>query len=448
MLRSAWGYAFQWKGRISYALLDQSCSGASSFILTVLVARSVPIESFGAYALVWSISLCCESISTSLVNDPLPAIVSEQRSRLRTHLLRAASWVNLSLAGVISLAIIGSALLVSVWSTEVGLQLALLAIVNPSQRLQCFIRRLCYLQNQQSIAAAASFASATVLLGGATALSFADMLSAPAAVLLWGAAAGATILVGIATGIWRPGATRYNVIIGLIWRFWRSGRWLLGASSAYWISNSILPFAAIYAGPAAAGILRALQLLFIPVTQANSAIAMTLVPRLAEIVAGKDQHRMRSIGPSAIILFVMIALLYSSALLAMSESVLARLYDQKMEFTAAAGLLWPLALGTIAEAATQGAGAILLAAGQSRTIFLARMFSALVFLLAVAALVPRLGLAGIVWAYVTSPMAVAVAYAPSVFALLYKRPQSQSSRETFHGLDGARPTSMKMISHV
>jgi O-antigen/teichoic acid export membrane protein len=437
MLRSAWGYAFQWKGRISYALLDQACSSASSFILTVLVARSVPIESFGAYAVVWSISLCCESISTSLVNAPLPAIVGDQQSRLRSDLLRAASWINLFLGGVISLAIIGGAPLVSAWWPEVGIQLALLAIVNPCQRLQCFIRRLCYLENRQSIAAAASLASATVLIGGATGLLYAHMLSAPAAVLLWGAAAAATILVGIATKIWRPGATRYDVIIGLIWRFWQSGSWLLGASSAYWISNSILPFAAISAGPAAAGILRALQLLFIPVNQWNAATSMVLLPRFAEIMAGEDQRRIRVIGLSLVIMYLLIASLYSSVLLAMPGSILASLYPQNGEIIAAAGLLWPFALATIALAANQGMEVILLAAARTRIMFLTHMLSALVFLLAVIALVPRLGLAGIVWAYVTSAIAAAALYA-SLFAVIFRGSDK-------HALNG--PISAT-ISHV
>ena len=84
MFRSLFGHVSRWKERICYALVDQACSSASSLVLTVLVARSVPIESFGAYALVWFISMSCDTICNSLVNDPMPAIFSEKQQKSRS----------------------------------------------------------------------------------------------------------------------------------------------------------------------------------------------------------------------------------------------------------------------------------------------------------------------------------------------------------------------------
>ena len=260
MFRSLLGHVSRWKERICYALLDQACTSASSLVLTVLVARSVPIESFGAYALVWFISMSCDTISNSLVNDPIPAIFSEKQHRYRSLLLTAASWVNLSVAAILSLAILGTAILISNWSREIGFQLGLFAVVNPLLRFQQFIRRLCYLEDRQAVAAAASFLSAAALSGGATVFFFEELLSAPAGVLLWGLGAVATIFTGFASGVWRPGAPRFRIILGLARQLWNAGRWLLGANLVSWINNlGMLPLAAIYAGPAAAGILRALQ---------------------------------------------------------------------------------------------------------------------------------------------------------------------------------------------
>ena len=271
---------------------------------------------------------------------------------------------------------------------------------------------------------------------------FGEFLSAPAVVLLWGGGAIATTLVGFASGVWRPGATRFYIIVGLAWRLWGSGRWLLGAGLAYWISNlGMLPLAAIYAGPAAAGILRALQTLFVPLTLGNGAINTMLLPRLAEIAAGQDRHRMRSIVRSTLVVYVVIALSYSSALVVKSESLVALVYHQA-EITASAGLLWPLALVYIMEGATVVLGMILLAGARSRPIFLARTFSALVLFLGVVALVPAMGLAGIVWATIASTTAAAVLFGLSVFNVFVEQPK-RPSIEMIHGSYRSRFTSMK-----
>ena len=316
MFRSLLGHVSRWKERICYALLDQACTSASSLVLTVLVARSVPIESFGAYALVWFISMSCDTISNSLVNDPIPAIFSEKQHRYRSLLLTAASWINLSVAAILSLAILGTAILISNWSREIGFQLGLLAVVNPLLRFQQFIRRLCYLEDRQAVAAAASFFSAATLLGGATVLFGEELLSAPAAVLLWGLGASATILTGLASGSWRPGGPRFRMIIALARRLWSAGRWLLGANLASWINNlGMLPLAAIYVGPAAAGILRALQTLFVPLTLGNAAINTMLLPRLAEIAAGRDRNRLRPFVCLTLCVYAFVALTYVSVIL-------------------------------------------------------------------------------------------------------------------------------------
>ena len=368
---------------------------------------------------------------------PSPRSSANEES-IEFFLMMAASWVTLSVSAILSLAILGSAILISGWSTEISFQLALLAIVNPLLRFQQFIRRLCYLQDRQAVAAAASFLSAVALSGGATVFFFEELLSAPAGVLLWGLGAVATIFTGFASGVWRPGAPRFRIILGLARQLWNAGRWLLGANLVSWINNlGMLPLAAIYAGPAAAGILRALQTLFVPLTLGNGAINTMLLPRLAEIAADEDRYRLRPVVRLTLVLYAGIALAYMSVILVKSENLVAFVYHNAA-ITASVGLLWPLSLVYVVEGATVVLGMILLAEARVRAIFLTRTISGLLFLLSVVALAPQMGIAGVVWAMVVSVTATAVMFGFSVFDVLFELPR-RASTEMIPGLTARNP---------
>lgn len=415
-MKSVWVLANRWTWRLGYALVDQACSSVSNFLLTIMVASSIPIESFGDYAITWSISLLIEGIATSLINDPLPAISSQRRPSTRKLLATAAIWINLIFGGVTSLLIAFGAIAARSWSLELSTLLFCLAVANPFQRLLYFIRRLCYLQDRQVVAAAAAIAFSAVLLGSALGLRIMGELTAPVTVLLWGTASAAACFVGLANGISPIRATPLAAIIWLTRELWNSGRWLIGATLAYWIGNQgVLPIVAIFAGPAATGILRALQNLLTPVSQFNAAISVALVPRIADIAVNSAPRRLRHLSLYVVIIFSLVAISYSAILLIAPEMILMVVY-KKMEIVTAASLLWPLSLGTIIDSVTQGIGVALYAVARMRAIFVARLFGLFVFLLGAGILGRMLGIEGVVWAIVASNAVIAIFY---IFAVFY-----------------------------
>ena len=402
VFKSAWGLAGRWKGRLSFALLDHGSSSVANLVLTILATRWLPIESFGYYGVVWAISFLIEAIATSLINDPLPAIISQRRQSMRPQLYTAVLSVSLIFGGITSLILIAGAIAALLWSVELGVLLLCLAAANPFQRLQFVVRRLCYMRDRQDIAAVAGVVFAIVLLGGAVVLRAMGQFTAPVIVLLWGLASGATFLVGVASGISRPAAIRRAIVTWLVGRLWHSGRWLIGASLAFWVGNQgILPLVAIFAGPAASGILQALQVLFIPVARFNVAINYAVVPALADLAAGAGARRMRFAGLCGVIAFSLVAVSYSAVVLIAHEGILTLLYH-KAEITSAAGLLWPLAAAAILESATQGLVLVLVASAHTRAIFMSRVASVPVFLLGALILGPPMGVEGIMWAVVAS----------------------------------------------
>lgn len=398
-----------WHGRrVSLAVVDQAFLSATNLFLTILVANAVSIDAFGIYGIVWAISIFIDGFAASLINDPLPALMRRFRGSSRRRLLAAAFWSSVLLGAVSSAILFIAALILLSVAPDIAPVALALAAVNLLQRVQSVSRRLCYLEGRQAIAASVSTAAFFVSIGAALALSLVGELGVLSGIALW-AIPGIFFLVA---GVTLPGP-RLG-LVDLAWlkwyaiQSWRSGRWLLAASAAYWIDSlSMLPLAAYVAGPAGSGILRALQVLVAPVTQFNAAAILTFVPRLAEL-SRESAARFRRAGTLGTLAMLALALLYSALLLAFAPLILDLVY-RSPEITAAAWLLWPLLLGMVADTLSQGVRATLLAVGRTRAIFAARIAGVPVFVGAALLLVPAWGIAGLVWATVASSVTIALA---------------------------------------
>ena len=166
-INEAWILAHRWKGRIFFAFADQGLYSATNFLLTILYASWLPLDAFGRYVVVWTISLFIEAIQISLVVDSLPAIVSRYGRRNRQRIDNAALWMVAAFSLATSVLIAGAAAALSASLPNYAGPLFVLALVNPLQRLYLFCRRLCYIRDRQSVAAAAALAYGLALFAGA-----------------------------------------------------------------------------------------------------------------------------------------------------------------------------------------------------------------------------------------------------------------------------------------
>ena len=414
MLKSFWLLAGKWKWRLIFALTDQGLLSLSNFILTIILANKLTIEAFGNYSIVWTITLFVENIGASLINEPLPAIVSKHTASDRASILRAASFISLSLALGLSLLILGSGFVVEIRSHELGVLLLYLAVVSPVQRLQLFVRRLCYLEDRQGVAALAALISASTLLGGLAMLIGLDELSARATLMLWGAAGASTIIVGLLTGVLSTVPPTAAAVLSLARNLWDSGRWLLATSVVAWFGwQGIIPLLAIYAGAGAAGVLRAIMNLFTPVTQANAAINLALLPRFADIAAESGLHRLRVSSLYGTALFFCVASAYSAVFFFFPQRAVSLIYNNQ-EIVAANWLLWPIGLTTIIKSLGQGFFVTLLAVARTQTLFLFRMAGFATFVTGALIFTPGFGIVGFVWSMAASTAVVTVLLSTAV----------------------------------
>jgi O-antigen/teichoic acid export membrane protein len=402
LIAAAWTIVHRWKGRILLALVDQGTASAANFLLTILCVIWLPLDQFGRYVIVMSISLLVEVGQASLVLDSMPAIVARYGQRNRRRLEMACLWVVMLYGALTSALILLSILFLSLWAPEFTVPLLCLAAANLFQRLYVFLRRLCYIRDRQQAAAVASIAYGSCLLGGVTALHQLGLLTVPSLVLLWGTANGLAALVICSAGVLYPGRTMTAHVMWLIRQLWRSGRWLVGAALGFWACNwGILPLVAAVAGVEAAGIVRALQNLVTPVVQLNAALNLAILPRVADKVVANGPRYARQFAIYSTAAFTALVVIYAAVVLTESETILKLLY-RKQAISASAHLLWPLGIALIVEAAPQGSSIALLALNRTRIFFISRILGVAILLAGTLLLGPAIGTEGILWANAVS----------------------------------------------
>jgi O-antigen/teichoic acid export membrane protein len=258
----------------------------------------------------------------------------------------------------------------------------------------------------------ASSVYGAALLTAAVGLHAWGLLTVASAVLIWGLASALAVLAIAMTNGARLRRARAVNVVWLASRLWPSGRWLAASVVGYWFATwGIFPLVAIVAGTDATGALRALQNLFTPMIQLNVALNLVVLPRVADRVAVFGQHQARTFAAYASVAFASVAALYAGIVLEFSEPILRALY-RNPQVVAAAHLLWPLAVIMFLESARLGSSIALLALGQTRVFFVARLIGLAVFAGSSAVLGSWLGFDGILWANALS-YAVAGAFVMS-----------------------------------
>jgi O-antigen/teichoic acid export membrane protein len=416
--------AHRWKGRIFYAFVDQGFYSATNFALTILFASWLPLDGFGRYVVVWTVSLFIEAIQISMIIDSLPAIVSRHGRRNRQRMDIAALWVIIGFSLVSSLFLAGAAAVFLVLSKpHYAVPLFILALVNPLQRLYLFFRRLCYIRDRQPVAATAALAYGAMSLAGVCLLWFFNAISVGSALVVLGLGSAAAILVIYSAGLIPTVTIRPANVVWLAANIWSTGRWLAPASVISWlISWGVFPLVAIVSGPSSAGIVRALQNLLTPIVQVNSALNLAILPRVADKVADHGAPYARRFAMRTTTVFSMIGLAYCALILAAAPFVLPALY-KKPEIAASAFLLWPLSLGIVCEATRIASSMSLLATRRTRVVFLARLASLTVFAAGGLTLGYAMGFIGVLWA---NAIGIAVGAVIVIGAALRRAPRDTS----------------------
>lgn len=398
-----------WAKSGAFAILDQALFAGANFLANILLARWLPPEQYGAFAVAYSAFLLLGSFHTAALTEPLLVFGAGKYANYIPKYLGLLLYGHAGLAFVVSLLLLLGALIFwQLGSAALAQALSGLAFASPFVLLLWLVRRGFYVSLQPHWAATGAAFYLLLMLAGTYGLHQGHMLSSGSALVVMG-------LAGLVAGLWLTLRQRPQ------WRFngenptprmvladhWGYGRWAVATAALIWAPGNIyyalLP---IWLGLEGAAALRAVMNLIMPVLQANSALSVLLVPLFVKAFKGMGQAGLRRRVRQSLLLFGASSALYFGFLILFRSELMAWLYGGK--YGAHADLLLIVGLLPLSVGAVAALGGALRAIERPNWVFWCYVVSTAITLTVGLWLAATLGVAGAGIGLLVSSVATAV----------------------------------------
>jgi O-antigen/teichoic acid export membrane protein len=403
--------AIPWAMKGGLALLDQGVFAGSNFVMSILLARWLPAEQYGAFAVAFSVFLFLLTFHQSLLLEPMLVFGSSAyRNCLRGYMkaLLLAHAV-MSLVFVVGLCI-AAGVTIKLGSAN-GLAGAFvgIAFMTPTVLLFWLAKRTFYLKLSPAPSAAAAILYCILTMGGLAAVyKYHHGLSPLIVFLLMGFGGLGSSLVLLAYLNQKLPRSENAPTVGETWsRHWRYGRWALGANAMMWIPiNAFYPLVSKFSGMAQAGELKALMNFAAPMLQACAALHTLMIPYASRVLENKGAS-INVLLKRMTLLCVAGAVPYWALLLIFQKPAFRLLYSGR--YMEVAYLLPIVALASIAGSAFFGPSIVLRSLEAPGLIFAAVSVSSCAAVAAGIPLTRIWGVSGAVWSIVLSETLALVA---------------------------------------
>src|SRR5208283_5411427 len=313
----------RWGIRWSSALADPGATLSAGLLVSLLLARWLPAQEYGAFALAFALFLFLSVLHNALVLEPMSVMGPGSYQPMLTDYLEAQIWVHLAMAGALAVPLLLAAALLALFGYRGSLPGALLGagLALPFVLLLWLARRMSRILERPVSAMFAGAFSLALLLCGLLALQATHKTTPFTVFLLLGFAglcAALLIFHKLQIGLdeTRPCSVNWLSAAAENWRY---GRWLLGgAVCSVSLGQTPVLLTPVFLGLAATGKMLAMQIPALLMLQCSAAAAMLLLPSFArESFTGGNKrvrqlaHRLSRSLAGASLLFA--ALLYLSA---------------------------------------------------------------------------------------------------------------------------------------
>jgi len=397
------------------SLADQWLFSGTNFLANILLARWLPAQEYGAFALAFSIFLLLGALHTAVLTEPMLVLGGGRyRKKFSNYLsFLLAGHFAISLAALILLgaaawgiSLLGSSLVArALWG---------IALASPFILLPWLLRYAFYVTSKPGLAATGSGLYLLIVPIGIYWLHEAGSLSPMFAFLLMGAV---SLVISIAfLSFLRPASLRGKADLrGMLSAQGEYAKWSGPSSILIWIPLNIfyvvLPYSAGLEGTAE---LRAVSNLLTPFIQSNVAITTLLLPSLSQTYAEKGRPPLLAKIKSIFPLFILGSIGYLFLLVIFRQPLLNLLYgDRYLHLSgvlAYAGIV-PVLIGI---AAVVGGG--LRAMTRVRQIFTGYFSGAAAALSIGVILALKLGVTGAIIGQAISNFVICIAFAKSLFS--------------------------------
>ncbi len=401
-----------WGTRSILALSDQGLASGSTFALNIILARWLTTEAYGAFALALSAFLFLSGFHNVLVVEPMTAIGPASYPQRFTEYFSGQIRLHMVLTGSLSAAILVGGMLIvrNLQDSLIGVILAA-GISVPFLLLLLLARRMCYTLQKPQLAVQGSAPYFVLLIGGAFELHEIGWLNGATA-FLWMACVSLAVSlfilnrVGVSYGsISRQASIRTRRLLKENWGY---GRWLTVTTALSWVTVQVQAFlVAGFLGLSAAGILRAMQLPSLAMTQFVTATLLIVLPSLSVDLGNGNLVRLRKKTAITATLLVILAILFALFLYLFSGALERLLFGGK--YAAFAWLMPVLGLVPVFIALSGSFSLALRIFRKSHFELLAYILSSATAVSLSFAFVPRWGLRGAAASIVCSVAVLSIA---------------------------------------
>jgi O-antigen/teichoic acid export membrane protein len=390
---------FAWAMKGGLTIVDQGLITGSNFVIGVLLARWLPPDQYGTYAVAWAIFLLFAMLHQSLLQEPQMVFGASAYRHCARSYLKVLLRLHLATSLLISFALCASA--------EVALKLgqrgslpgalAALAIAAPLVLLFWIVRRSFYLQFSPAPAVAGGLLYSAFAIGGLYVVRRLRLLSPMFALLSMGLGAlAASIFFFTYLKLRLPSSLAAPNLRETWDRHWRYGRWALASAAVMWIpANFFYPLLSSFSGMAQAGELKALMNFAAPILQTCAALAVLLLPYVTRTHEHKGYAGTGTITRHITLLCISGTVMYWLPLLLFKAPAFRLLYSGR--YTDVAYLLPVVALGSVFFSAFFASANALRATESPASVFAAVLVSTCVSLTIGVPAVRVFGVKGAVW---------------------------------------------------
>jgi O-antigen/teichoic acid export membrane protein len=388
-----------WLHKGGCAVLDQALISGSNFVVSILLARWLVPEQYGAYAVAFGFFVLLSLVYGSLVLEPMAVFGgSSYRESLRGY-LGSLIWIHVAMSLAIAAAFGATSFIA--WKVApaggLGGALAGVTIASPCVLLFWLARRTFYLELSPAKAAVGALVYFTISLGLLFVVYRRGLLSPFSAFVLIGIAAlgtGIYLLIRL-RGELRPGT--FDHPVGEVWgRHWRYGRWALLSCVASWIpANIYYPLLGSFRTMAQSGQLKALMNFTLPVEQVKLALGLLFLPYAASVIGREGKASAGALSRRMTLVAVGVAIVYWAVLFWWQGPAFHALYSGR--YTEVAHLLPIVALGSIAWCGSFGSAIALRAMESPSSVFVAFAFATAASLIIGIPATWFYGLSGAIW---------------------------------------------------
>ena len=398
------GNLIPWVMRGGLAIFDQGILTGSNFVIGIVLARWLPRQQYGTFAVAFAVFLLLVMLYQGLMLEPMLVFGgSAYRTCLRGY-LKALLLLHLAITLPMVLVLCVSAGVVFKLGLANGLPGTLVgvAFAAPFFLLFGLARRTFYLNFSPAPSAGGGLLYCALTIGALTLVYEHGLLSPPSAFLVMGLGGlGASVLLLIYLGLRLPSG-RDAASLPEIWRrHWRYGRWAIGANVMMWVPvNIYYPLLSGFGGMTRAGELKALMNFASPVLQTCAALYPLMLPYAARVLEERGGAGVSFVLRRMTALCVSCAVLYWLVLLVFEGPAFRILYSGR--YMNVAYLLPIVALASVLGSAFFGPAIALRSMECPGLVFAAVSASSCISVVVGVPLTRALGVGGATWGMAVS----------------------------------------------